>query len=155
MADEKNALQNAKEAAAKQAKNAGSIAKEFKQFISKGNVVDMAVGVIIGGAFTAIVNSLVTDIFTPLIGTLLVGVNFNDLGISIPWGNHPYINFGSFIQNVITFLLTAACLFAIIKFINAFKRKEAEKPAEPPKPTKEEELLTEIRDLLKEQADKS
>ena len=153
MADAKSTLQSAKDAAAKQAKNAGGIAKEFKQFISKGNVVDMAVGVIIGGAFTAIVNSLVADIFTPLIGTLLVGVNFNDLGITIPWGNNPYINFGSFIQNVITFLLTAACLFAIIKFINAFKRKEEAKPAEPPKPTKEEELLTEIRDLLKAQAD--
>ncbi len=153
MAEEKNAMQTAKDAAAKQAKNAGSVMKEFKAFISRGNVVDMAVGVIIGGAFTAIVNSLVADIFTPLIGTLLVGVNFNDLGITIPWGNNPYINFGSFIQNVITFLLTALCLFTIIKTLNAFKRKEEEKPAEPPKPTKEEELLTEIRDLLKAQAE--
>lgn len=123
--------------------------KEFKQFISRGNVLDMAVGVIIGGAFTAIVNSLVTDIFTPIIGMLLAGVNFNDLGVTIPFGNHPYINFGSFIQNVITFLLTAVCLFIIIKAINVFKKKEEAKPAEPPKPTKEEELLTEIRDLLK------
>lgn len=153
MAEEKNAMQTAKDAAAKQAKNAGSVVKEFKAFISRGNVVDMAVGVIIGGAFTAIVNSLVADIFTPLIGTLLVGVNFNDLGITIPWGNNPYINFGSFIQNVITFLLTALCLFIIIKALNAFKRKEEAKPAEPPKPTKEEELLTEIRDLLKAQAE--
>ncbi len=127
----------------------GGIFKEFKQFISRGNVLDMAVGVIIGGAFTAIVNSLVADIFTPIIGMLLAGVNFNDLGVTIPFGNHPYINFGSFIQNVITFLLTAVCLFIIIKAINAFKKKEEAKPAEPPKPTKEEELLTEIRDLLK------
>ncbi|MBE6850746.1 MAG: large-conductance mechanosensitive channel protein MscL [Ruminococcus sp.] len=127
------------------------MAKEFKDFISRGNVVDMAVGVIIGGAFTAIVNSLVADIFTPLIGTMLAGVNFNELGVTIPWGNQPYINFGSFIQSVITFLLTALCLFAIIKFINAFKRKEEAKPAEPPKPTKDQELLTEIRDLLKAQ----
>ncbi len=132
-------------------KKAGGFAKEFKEFISRGNVVDMAVGVIIGGAFTAIVNSLVADIFTPLIGMALAGVNFNELGVTIPWGNQPYINFGSFIQSTISFLLTALCLFAIIKFINVFKRKEAEKPAEPPKPTKDQELLTEIRDLLKAQ----
>ncbi len=149
MAEEKKMLDNAKGAA----KNAGGIVKEFKEFISKGNVLDMAVGVIIGGAFTAIVNSLVNDIFTPLIGTVLAGVNFNNLGITIPWGNQPYINFGSFIQNVISFLLTAVCLFAVIKFINAFKRKQEEKPAEPPKPTVDQELLTEIRDLLKAQAD--
>lgn len=149
MAEDKKMLDNAKGAA----KNAGGLAKEFKEFISKGNVLDMAVGVIIGGAFTAIVNSLVNDIFTPLIGTVLAGVNFNNLGITIPWGNQPYINFGSFIQNVISFLLTAVCLFAVIKFINAFKRKQEEKPAEPPKPTVDQELLTEIRDLLKAQAD--
>lgn len=149
MAEDKKMLGTAKGAA----KNAGGLAKEFKEFISKGNVLDMAVGVIIGGAFTAIVNSLVNDIFTPLIGTVLAGVNFNNLGITIPWGNQPYINFGSFIQNVISFLLTAVCLFAVIKFINAFKRKQEEKPAEPPKPTVDQELLTEIRDLLKAQAD--
>ena len=149
MAEDKKMLDTAKSTA----KNAGGLAKEFKEFISKGNVLDMAVGVIIGGAFTAIVNSLVNDIFTPLIGTVLAGVNFNNLGITIPWGNQPYINFGSFIQNVISFLLTAVCLFAVIKFINAFKRKQEEKPAEPPKPTVDQELLTEIRDLLKAQAD--
>lgn len=149
MAEEKKMLDTAKGAA----KNASGIVKEFKEFISKGNVLDMAVGVIIGGAFTAIVNSLVNDIFTPLIGTVLAGVNFNNLGITIPWGNQPYINFGSFLQNVISFLLTAVCLFAVIKFINAFKRKQEEKPAEPPKPTVDQELLTEIRDLLKAQAD--
>ncbi len=149
MAEEKKMLDTAKGAA----KNAGGVVKEFKEFISKGNVLDMAVGVIIGGAFTAIVNSLVNDIFTPLIGTVLAGVNFNNLGITIPWGNQPYINFGSFLQNVISFLLTAVCLFAVIKFINAFKRKQEEKPAEPPKPTVDQELLTEIRDLLKAQAD--
>ncbi len=153
MPEEKNVKQTAKDVASKGVKGAGGLAKEFKEFISRGNVVDMAVGVIIGGAFTAIVNSLVADIFTPLIGAMLVGVNFNDLGFEFPLGNHPYLNFGSFIQNVITFLLTALCLFAVIKFINAFKRKEAAKPAEPPKPTKEEELLTEIRDLLKAQAE--
>lgn len=130
---------------------------EFKEFISRGNVVDLAVGVIVGGAFTSIVNSLVGDIFTPVIGMILAGVNFNNLGVTIPWGNHPYINIGAFIQAIVSFLLTAFCIFLIVKFINAFKKKEAEKPAEPPKapePTKEELLLTEIRDLLKAQQDK-
>lgn len=131
-----------------------SIFKEFKEFISKGNVIDMAVGVIIGGAFTAIVNSLVNDIFTPLIGTVLFGLNFDNFGITIPWGNHPFINLGNFIQNVITFLLTALCLFIIVKGINALKRKKEAAPAAPPAPSKEEVLLTEIRDLLKEQAGK-
>ncbi len=130
------------------------IFKEFKEFISKGNVIDMAVGVIIGGAFTAIVNSLVNDIFTPLIGTVLFGLNFENFGITIPWGNEPYINLGNFIQNIITFLLTALCLFIIVKGINALKRKKEEAPAAPPAPSKEEVLLTEIRDLLKEQAGK-
>lgn len=135
----------------KKVKGAGSLIGEFKAFISRGNVLDMAVGVIIGGAFTAIVNSLVADIFTPVIGMILVGVNFNNLGVTIPWGNKPYINFGSFIQNIITFLLTALCLFIIIKTINSFKRKEEAKPAEPPKPTTDQLLLTEIRDLLRAQ----
>ncbi len=135
----------------KKVKGAGSLVGEFKAFISRGNVLDMAVGVIIGGAFTAIVNSLVADIFTPVIGMILVGVNFQNLGVTIPWGNQPYINFGSFIQNIITFLLTALCLFIIIKAINSFKRKEEVKPAEPPKPTMDQQLLTEIRDLLRAQ----
>lgn len=123
---------------------------EFKTFISKGNVVDMAVGLIVGSAFTAIVTSLVEDIFTPVIGMILAGINFSTLGITIPWGNHPFIAIGNFIQSIITFLLTAACVFLIVKVMNIFRKKE-EKPEEPPKPTKEELLLTEIRDLLKEQ----
>lgn len=131
-----------------------NIFQEFKEFISKGNVVDMAVGVIIGGAFTAIVNSLVNDIFTPLIGTVLFGLNFDNFGITIPWGNHPFINLGNFFQNIITFLLTALCLFVIVKAMNALKRKKEAAPAAPPAPSKEEVLLTEIRDLLKEQAGK-
>lgn len=130
---------------------AGTLLKEFKEFISKGNVLDLAVGMIVGSAFTAIVSSLVDDILMPFIGTILIGINFKNLGITIPWGNHPFIDFGSFIQNIITFLLTAACLFFIIKTVNMFKRKEAEKPTEPPKPSNEEVLLAEIRDLLKEQ----
>lgn len=150
-----------------------SIITEFKEFISKGNVVDMAVGVIVGSAFTSIVNSLVNDIFTPILGMVLAGINFNNLGIVIPWGNNPYINFGNFIQSIISFLLTAACVFAIVKVMNMMrkeiekkaeekkkkedagkkaeeeKKEEEAKEAEPPKPTSEE-LLTEIRDLLKE-----
>ncbi|MGN1481799.1 large-conductance mechanosensitive channel protein MscL [Porcipelethomonas sp.] len=123
---------------------------EFKKFISRGNVLDMAVGVIVGGAFTAIVNSLVDDMLMPVIGMVLAGINFKDLGITIPWGNEPYINIGNFLQAVITFLLTAFCVFIIVKIINSFHKK-SEAPKEDPKPTKEEELLTEIRDLLKQQ----
>ncbi len=124
---------------------------EFKEFISKGNVMDMAVGIIIGGAFTAIVSSLVDDILMPLIGTILVGLNFNSLNWVVPWGNHPVIRFGSFITAIITFLLTAFALFMIIKAVNKLKRKKDEAPAEPPKPSNEEVLLSEIRDLLKDQ----
>lgn len=125
-----------------------TILNEFKQFISKGNVIDLAVGVIVGGAFTSIVSSLVDDMLMPIIGMILAGINFKNFGIIIPWGNKPFINIGNFIQAIITFLLTAICVFAIVKIINLFYKK-AEKPA--PKPTKEEELLTEIRDLLKAQ----
>ena len=120
---------------------------EFKAFINKGNVVDLAVGVIIGAAFGAIINSLVDDMIMPFVGMILAGVNFNDFGITIPWGNHPYINFGSFIQAVIVFLITALCVFALIKVIGIFYKKEKKDP----EPTKEEKLLMEIRDLLKEQ----
>lgn len=129
------------------------IISEFKQFISRGNVLDMAVGVIVGGAFTAIVNSLVDDILMPIIGMILAGVNFSNLGVTIPWGNKPYINFGGFLQATITFLLTALCVFIIVKVINSFHKKE-EPPKADPKPSNEELLLTEIRDLLKENSNK-
>ncbi len=141
----------AKDQALDKVKGAGGLVKEFKEFISRGNVLDMAVGVIIGSAFTAIVTSLVEDIFTPLLGTILAGVNFDTLGVTIPWGSNPYINFGSFIENIISFLLTALCLFVIIKAINTVKKKEEAAPEEPPAPTLDQELLTEIRDLLKAQ----
>lgn len=123
------------------------IFSEFKEFISKGNVVDMAVGLIVGSAFTAIVNSLVDDVLMPLIGTVLAGIDFSTLGVRIPWGNEPFIAVGSFINAVITFLLTALCVFSIVKVMNLFRRKKESKP-EPPKPSKEEQLLMEIRDLL-------
>lgn len=119
---------------------------EFKTFISRGNVIDMAVGVIVGGAFTAIVNSLVNDILMPLIGMILAGVDFKKLAVTIPWGNHPVLLFGSFIQAVITFLLTAFCVFLLVKFINSLHKK---KPAAPAAPAADVVLLTEIRDLLK------
>ena len=126
----------------------GGFINEFKKFISRGNVIDLAVGVIVGGAFTSIVNSLVDDILMPVIGMILAGVNFNNLGFTIPWGNEPYINIGGFIQAVITFLLTAFCVFILVKFLNSVHRKkEAPKPATPD----DVKLLTEIRDLLKVQ----
>lgn len=125
-----------------------SIIDEFKEFISKGNVIDMAVGLIVGSAFTAIVNSLVNDIFTPLIGIIIGGIGFSEMTITVGTAN---LAIGLFIQAVINFLLTAVCVFAVVKVINKFRRKKAAKPAEPPKPSKEELLLTEIRDLLKEQ----
>lgn len=128
---------------------------EFKEFISRGSVIDLAVGVVVGGAFTAIVNALVDNILMPFIGMILAGINFNDLVVVIPWGNKPIINFGAFISAVITFLITAFCVFLLIKAINALK--SIKKKEEPKEEEKEEEvpvdvaLLTEIRDLLKEQ----
>lgn len=130
-------------------KKAFTLAKEFKDFISRGNVLDMAVGVIVGGAFTSIVNSLVNDIFTPFLGMLLAGVNFDTLVVAIPWGNNPQLLFGNFIQAIISFLLTALCVFIIVKLVNGFHRKKKEEPAPPPKPDPQIVLLTEIRDLLK------
>ena len=140
-----------KDALHKTAGGVKGVLGEFKEFISKGNVLDMAVGLIIGSAFTAIVTSLVDAILMPFIGMILAGVNFNSLGVTIPWGNKPFLAIGSFLNAVITFLLTAVCVFILVKVMNAFRRKKEDKPKEPPKPTKEEELLAEIRDLLKAQ----
>lgn len=119
---------------------------EFKEFISKGNVVDLAVGVIIGGAFAAIVNSLVNDILMPLVGLLLGGVNFASLSFGIGGAQ---IMYGMFIQNIINFLIIAFVIFLIVKGINQLKRKEEAAPAEPEAPAADIQLLTEIRDLLK------
>ena len=122
--------------------------KEFKAFISRGNVMDMAVGIIIGGAFTAIVQSLVGNIVTPLIGIIIGGIDFGGLNIVV---GGAVLEIGLFINAVITFLLTALVLFSIIKTFNAFKKKEeAPAPEEPPAPPADIQLLTEIRDLLKE-----
>ena len=125
------------------------IFKEFKEFISKGNVIDMAVGVIIGGAFSKIVSSLVNDIIMPLIGIIIGGLDFTSLSIKI---KDSEILYGLFIQNIVDFLIIAACIFIVVKIINKFKRKqtvEEPKPVETPEDIK---LLTEIRDLLKKQA---
>ena len=139
--------------------------KEFKEFAMKGNVMDMAVGVIIGGAFGKIVTSLVNDIIMPPIAALMGNVDFTHLSMklkdvpaqldeagnvvaeatSITW------NYGAFIQNVIDFLIVAFCIFLMIKGMNKLSRKKEEEPAPAPEPSAEEKLLTEIRDLLKKQ----
>ena len=120
--------------------------KEFKKFIARGNVLDLAVGVIVGGAFSSIVTSLVNNIFTPIIGLILGGIDFSNLSITF---KDTSIMYGAFIQSVIDFLIVAFCLFIVVKFVNRFttkKKKEEEK-----KDTKSAELKTleEIRDLLK------
>jgi large conductance mechanosensitive channel len=126
---------------------------EFKKFAMKGNMVDMAVGIIIGAAFGKIVSSLVNDIIMPPIGVLLGGVNFTDLKVIIKAATeaNPAVtwNYGSFIQVTIDFLIVAFAVFMLVKAINAAKKKEEAAPAAPPAPTKDQTLLTEIRDLLK------
>ena len=121
---------------------------EFKKFISRGNVVDMAVGVVVGGAFTAIINSVVNDIFMPLVGMLTGGINFTDLKVVV---GSAELCYGNFIQALINFLIIAFAMFNVVKLMNRLKKKEEEKPAAPAKPTDEVVLLTEIRDLLKKQ----
>ena len=141
-----------------------SIFKEFKEFAMRGNVIDMAVGVIIGAAFGKIVSSLVDDIIMPLIGVATGGMNFTDYKWVIQQAvidgttqevltPEVTMNWGTWVQTIVDFLIVAFCIFIAIKAMNQLKRKEAEAPAEPapaPEPTKEEQLLTEIRDLLKE-----
>lgn len=119
--------------------------KEFKKFIARGNVLDLAVGVIVGGAFSSIVTSLVNNIFTPVIGLIVGGVDFSSLSITF---RDTKIMYGAFIQSVIDFLIVAFCLFIVVKAVNKVTHKKEEKPA---KPTKSEELKTleEIRDILK------
>ncbi|MCC8423436.1 large-conductance mechanosensitive channel protein MscL [Mucilaginibacter sp. UR6-11] len=129
-----------------------AIVKEFKEFAMRGNVVDLAVGVIIGAAFGKIVASLVSDIIMPPLGMLLNGIDFKDAKYVIKpaIGKTPEtaINYGLFINNIIDFLIVAFCIFLIVKGINSLKKKEEAEPAAEPVPTKEEILLTEIRDLL-------
>jgi large conductance mechanosensitive channel len=135
-----------------------SMVKEFKEFISRGNVVDLAVGVIIGGAFGAIVGSLVKDVIMPPVGYMMSGIDFSSLKVMITpdvtdaagkvTKAGVAISYGNFINTIINFLIVAAVIFLVVKGVNSLKRKEAEKPAEPPAPTTDQKLLMEIRDLL-------
>lgn len=136
----------------------GKFLTEFKEFAVKGNAVDMAVGVIIGGAFGKIVSSLVDDVIMPPIGWLIGGVNFSDLKVTLPAEKiaggiemqAATINYGNFIQTLIDFIIIAFCIFLMIKGLNALMRKKKdEAPAKPAEPSDEVKLLTEIRDELK------
>ncbi len=126
--------------------------QEFKEFAMRGNVVDLAVGVVIGVAFGKIVSSVVDDVIMPPIGVLMGGVDFTDLKIPLKEavGEVPAVtlNYGSFIQSCVDFLIVAFAVFMLVKALNSMKRKEEEAPAAPPPPA-QEVLLTEIRDLLK------
>jgi len=137
-----------------------SIIKEFKTFAMRGNVVDMAVGIIIGGAFGKIISSFVSDVLMPPLGLLLGGIDFKDMtyvmkeAVTVGEEVIPEVslNYGMFIQNVVDFIIIAFAIFMAIKAMNSLKKKEEVKPAAapaPPQPTTEEKLLTEIRDLLK------
>lgn len=141
-----------------------SFVKEFKEFAMRGNVIDMAVGVVIGAAFGKIISSLVDDIIMPLVGVATGGMNFTDYKFVIQQAvidgatqevlkPEVTLNWGSWIQTIVDFLIVAFCIFVAIKAINQLKRKEEEAPAPeaPAEPTKEEVLLTEIRDLLKQE----
>lgn len=119
---------------------------EFKEFINRGNVMDMAVGIIIGGAFTTIVKSLVDDILMPFIGWVIGGRDFTAYTVQI---GDATINYGTFIQNVINFFLISLTVFLLVKGLNSLKRKKDEEPAPEPEPSEEVKLLTEIRDELK------
>jgi large conductance mechanosensitive channel len=123
-----------------------SIVKEFREFAVKGNVVDLAVAVIIGGAFGKIVTSLVSDIVMPLVGVLLGGVNFTGLAVKIGTAS---IQYGKFLQTCVDFLIIAWAIFIAVKLINRLKRETPQEEAAPPAPPRQEVLLEEIRDLLK------
>ncbi|WP_427170655.1 large-conductance mechanosensitive channel protein MscL [Fusobacterium nucleatum] len=131
---------------------------EFKAFVMRGNVVDLAVGVIIGGAFGKIITSLVNDIFMPVIGMILGNVDLSSLEIKlgepVEGAEQAAIRYGMFIQEIVNFLIIALCIFMVIKVINKMQKKKEEAPAPVPQPTKEELLLTEIRDALNKMADK-
>lgn len=135
-----------------------SVIKELKDFMMRGNVVDMAVGIIIGGAFGKIVSSLVSDVIMPPIGFILNGVDFSDLKLVISQATADSkvvaINYGAFLQTVLDFMIISTVIFFAIKGMNTLRSGQDEVPAGPPAPTKEELLLAEIRDLLKDQNSK-
>lgn len=130
-----------------------SMMSEFKEFAMRGNVVDMAVGIIIGAAFGKIVSSFVADVIMPPIGVLIGGVDFTNLAVTIQEATADAeavtIKYGAFLQTVFDFIIIAFAIFIVIKLMNSLKKKEEEAPAAPPEPSAEEKLLTEIRDLLK------
>jgi large conductance mechanosensitive channel len=119
---------------------------EFKEFISRGNVLDMAVGIIIGGAFTSIVTSLVNDIIMPIVGVIIGGVDFTGLTVTI---GSSEITYGNFIQQIVNFLIIAFSVFVMVKAINSMRKKQEDEPAAPPEPSEDILLLREIRDSLK------
>ncbi len=122
--------------------------QEFKEFAVKGNMVDMAVGIIIGGAFGTVVKSLVDDLLMPPLGYLTGGVDFSDEKLTLGTDEPVDITWGNFVNNLIAFLIVAFAVFLLVKGINALRREEEEKPAAPPEPSDEVKLLTEIRDAL-------
>jgi large conductance mechanosensitive channel len=132
-----------------------SIAKEFRDFVNRGNVVDLAVGIIIGAAFGKIVGSFVNDVLMPPIGMLLGGLDFSNIAITLKSavGGDPktavVLRIGTFINHVIDFTIVAFAVFLVVKGFNKLRQKEAAKPAEPPAPTEDQKLLGEIRDILK------
>jgi large conductance mechanosensitive channel len=138
--------------------------KEFKEFAFKGNLIDMAVGIIIGGAFGTVVKSLVDNVFMPLLGKVTGGVNFTEMyvnlnfpGTKVPYADalkagEPVIGYGKFVTDLIAFVLLAFAVFIVVKKALGVLKREKEVPADPPAPTTEEKLLTEIRDLLKNKA---
>lgn len=129
-----------------------SMMKEFKAFALRGNVIDMAVGIVIGGAFGKIVSSFVADVVMPPIGMLIGGVNFTDLAVTLQKASGDVaavtLNYGKFVQTVFDFIIIAFAIFMVVKAMNSAKKKEEAKPAAPPAPSKQEVLLGEIRDLL-------
>lgn len=133
-----------------------SMIKEFREFAMRGNVVDLAVGVVIGAAFGKIVSSLVADVITPVLGVIVGGVDFSDLAVTLreAIGDKPAVllSYGKLLQAAFDFAIIAFAIFLLVKGINRLRRQEAAAPAAPPAPTTEEKLLTEIRDLLKSRA---
>lgn len=136
--------------------------QDFKAFAMRGNVIDMAVGVIIGGAFGKIISSVVADVIMPPLGLLVGGVNFTDLKLELKpaemadsvMQDAVTLNYGNFLQTAFDFIIIALSIFLFVKLIGKLMRKKEEEPAAPPVPSKEEQLLTEIRDLLKKQSEK-
>lgn len=147
----KEKIKNQKENIKSLEKKSKGLFEEFKTFIKRGNVIDLAVGVVIGGAFSTIVSSLVNNIIMPIIGIIIGGYDFTGLSIKVKDAS---INYGTFIQNIINFLIIAFCIFILVKVINKFLHKakeEKEEVKEEPKKSDEVILLKEIRDLLKKQ----